>query len=354
MQETIKQIIKLANLAPSGDNNQPWRFAIKSNQLFLYNIPERDTTLYNYKQHAAYIAHGTVIENCIIAGSHYQLSTIVDLLTNGLEPNLVAKLTFIPEEKIEESPLFTSIKQRATNRKPFKTDLLHPDQKADIENLILGLPDIQLNLIEDVQTKKLIAQAASQGDRLIFENKPIHDFLFNCIRWTEEEENKTHTGLYLKTMELNPIQVQAFKLFKNWKVMKFFNRLGFPKLAVKGNIPLYSNNAGLGTLVIANEEPQSFINTGRALQRIWLYLTKIGMHLHPMAGVPLLMQFIRDGELNHFSQQDISIISKSYEIIEKSFNIENDKKIIFLFRFGKADKPSGYSSRKEPQVELKD
>jgi len=47
MKEVIKKIIEAGIMAPSGENCQPWRFEVRGNKISIFNIPERDTSLYN-------------------------------------------------------------------------------------------------------------------------------------------------------------------------------------------------------------------------------------------------------------------------------------------------------------------
>jgi hypothetical protein len=61
----IKEILELAVNAPSGHNSQPWRFVIQDNTIQIFNIPDKDKTLFNWKQKGSLTAHGTLIENIV-------------------------------------------------------------------------------------------------------------------------------------------------------------------------------------------------------------------------------------------------------------------------------------------------
>ena len=50
IREDIKKILEYAIWAPSGDNSQPWRFEAENDQIRVFNVPERDTSLYNYNK----------------------------------------------------------------------------------------------------------------------------------------------------------------------------------------------------------------------------------------------------------------------------------------------------------------
>ena len=93
MEEVFKKILSFAVYAPSGDNMQPWKFVIEQEALYIYNCPEKDPTLYNYKQRAALISHGALMENINIAASSYGFSASFDYFPDSTNPNLTAKVT---------------------------------------------------------------------------------------------------------------------------------------------------------------------------------------------------------------------------------------------------------------------
>ena len=64
--DSFKKILDIAVHAPSGDNSQPWRFKFDQNSILLFNLEDRDPTLYNFRQRGSYFAHGAIIENIII------------------------------------------------------------------------------------------------------------------------------------------------------------------------------------------------------------------------------------------------------------------------------------------------
>jgi hypothetical protein len=57
--------------------------------------------------------------------------------------------------------------------------------------------------------------------------------LFHTIRSSKEEEQEKKDGLYIKTLELKVPQQKAFKLFRNWKLLSFLNKLGVSKMLPK-------------------------------------------------------------------------------------------------------------------------
>src|SRR3989344_5257251 len=93
MQKDFEKIITDGVFAPSGENCQPWKFSIKGNKINIFNIPERDQSLYNYQQKGSCVAHGALIENMIVSSSQYGYMLNLDFFPRIDDPNLVATLT---------------------------------------------------------------------------------------------------------------------------------------------------------------------------------------------------------------------------------------------------------------------
>ena len=115
MVEDIKKIIEIAVNAPSGENVQPWKFRIKDDELYVYNIPERDQSPYNFMQRGSLVAHGALIENILIASSPIGLEANVSLFPDGSKEDLIAVVSFSKSTPKDES-LFEYITKRSTNR----------------------------------------------------------------------------------------------------------------------------------------------------------------------------------------------------------------------------------------------
>ena len=123
----FEKIIDAANHAPSGDNCQPWRFVVKDKEIYIYLLPERDTSLYSWGDRASIIANGAAIENAIIAANHLEFEADLTIFPNSAEPLLTAKIHLSPSEK-KPNDLYESIFKRCTNRKPYSEFNLTDEQ----------------------------------------------------------------------------------------------------------------------------------------------------------------------------------------------------------------------------------
>lgn len=88
MNKIITDILNAAVSAPSGDNCQPWRFVVRDNVIFLYDIPELDTSLYNWNSISSLLAHGALLENIKISATNFGYSAFIDTAPFGEEKHL--------------------------------------------------------------------------------------------------------------------------------------------------------------------------------------------------------------------------------------------------------------------------
>ena len=291
------------------------------------------------------VAHGALIENMVIAASSLGYRSRIDIFPDSRDTRLTAKVVF-EKDAPKQEPLYAAIWERATNRKVYKNEPLTAEQKNRITGTAKG--EGKLILIEDEESKKRVGRAVATNEIVMLENKPLHDYFFGDIRWTDKEELEEKSGLYLKTMELAPPQIAVFKALSSWPVAKILNSFGMAKFIAKENSKSYSSGAAMGVITVPDRD-EAFIGVGRLMQRIWLEATAMGLSMHLITGVIYLIQRVIVGEDKDFSAKHVSILKKAYGDIKDSFGVK-DETIAMLFRIGDGGKPSGRSSRLEPVI----
>ena len=116
-EDVIKKILAAGIQAPSGENAQPWLLKIADSTVSLFNDPDADRSLYNYKQAGSLIAHGTFLENAAVAARAFGCEMDANLFPDKNDPDFVASITFREVDKKTNAELESFIVRRATNRK---------------------------------------------------------------------------------------------------------------------------------------------------------------------------------------------------------------------------------------------
>lgn len=345
--ELIEKILQEAVQAPSGDNAQPWRFDVQGDVVDVYNIVGRDATLFNFRNRGDFLAHGALVENIVIAAEHFGYDANITLFpeVGRIDHTATIRLEKVKDKK--ENGLFKAIRERATNRKTYKSYVLTEDEKKSVMQ-IKGENGAEIRLAEKREDVKKLAAIVSLNERLLLENKHIHDFLFSIIRWTDKEE-KEKPGMHVKTLELALPQQFIFRCLKSWGVAEWAKKIGLPKFIAKENAKVYASSSAIGAIAMEGDTPKDFMQAGRLLQRVWLTLTSMGLSLQPVTAVAYLAQRIEAGEGGVLSAEHQQLVKEADEETRKILGI-GGRTIAMVFRIGKASKPTARAYKMKPEI----
>jgi hypothetical protein len=346
--ELIQEILEVAVNAPSGENSQPWRFIVRDNTLLVINLPERDKSLYNFEQRGSLVSNGALIENIVIAAAYHNVSASVDILPDASNRDLVAKIMF-EGGAIDDGSLYPFITARTTNRKPYKRNVLTDGQVDALLAATKSLSEGDVRFVRDKEKIKVLAEVGSVNEKVMFDNRHLHGFFFSHINWTKKEDIEKRVGFYIKTLEL-PLPIQKIlPLFRSWRLIALFNRLGFNNLIAKGNMKVYASSSAMGVVLIDDYSPHNMILAGRILQRVWLKATAMDLSLQPLTGVAFFAQRVKAKDVDKFSEEQITLIQAAYEKIAEIFAI--DKKVVpLMFRIGYGKNPTAHALKLEPHI----
>jgi hypothetical protein len=340
---SIQKILEAAIRAPSGENCQPWEFAVSEDEIGIFNVPERDPSLFNARQRASMVAHGALIENIMIASSALGFDAQLTLFPETTNSDYIATVALHAAEPGDE-PLYQYIKERNTNRKQYKPVALTPEQKAVLAGRAGWLHTGEVRLVETKHEKHIICDAISLNDSIAFVNPHIHRFFFDHIRWDKREARERGDGLDIRTLEISPFQSIGFRLLKNWSLVTALNKVGLSKgIALKAK-NLCRSASAIGILMVEGDSRENYLSGGRLLQRVWLEAARMGLSFHPMAGIAFLMQRVIRGETEDLAQQHIRRLEIANEKIRSIFKLKNET-IVMIFRVGQGDPPSSRSER---------
>ena len=348
--EKIIQLLNYAINAPSGGNSQHWTFKISDNKLTILSHPEKDNPVLNFRFRGTLIAQGALIENIIIAASHYDLEAMVNIAS---DPNdqAIAQITF-NDFQVSPDPLYSSIPKRFTNRKQYRDKIIPKEILTDIFNManVLGGSMVNTFFIGDKNKMAIAGKAASNNEIVMLENKVLHNLFFKEVIWNSYEEKiKGGSGLYIKTLELKKPQEIVFRIIRHWPMMAILKKIGLAKFIASENAKIYETGGAMGAISVNGDSHENFIMAGRVLERIWLSCAKEGINLQLMTGILFMWQKIMAGETEIFSASEVSLIKTSYEQISSAFNIK-DGIITLMFRVGYSENPSAFSYKKEPII----
>jgi len=281
-QSPIERILDLARWAPSGDNEQPWRFEIVADDHFVVHAHDtRDWCVYDLDGRASQIAVGALLETIAIAAS-----------AEGLEARF-ARRTEAPDEKplidvhlsraADPAPhrLLPFVTARVTQRRPFGTRPLTDAQKRALEASV-G-PGYRVLWIEGPRKRWQMAKLLFRSAYIRLTTREAWEVHRRTIEWgaqfSEDRLPDQAIGVDAVTLKIMKWALQR------WERVQFLNRYlagTWPPRIQMDLLPGYLCAAHF--LIVADkplETIDDYIDGGRAVQRFWLTASSLALQFQP-------------------------------------------------------------------------
>jgi len=274
-------ILESAILAPSADNHHPIRFLVDGERIFVYYIGPRLAKV-GYRRVLALLSLGAVAENLAIAASHLNRDATIQHFPDPTHPDLALLVTLHPREAVED-PLWSVIPRRHTNRRVFfHGPCLNQQEKHSLEEAVSSYPGCRLHWLDEptVRWRALAIMYRAETER--FRNPLLHEELFSAIRFEVGWKAATEEGLPPGALGVEPPLRPFFALLRHWPVMRIAKLVGAHYLL--GGRACYLPcilAPNLAVLSVKDYDTPSLIFAGRAWQRIWLGITRLGRVLQP-------------------------------------------------------------------------
>jgi hypothetical protein len=338
MDPRIQTILQYAIMAPSGDNCQPWRFAVNDLNVDLFNDPERDSSLYNLNQRASLIANGAVLENIDLIAPTLGLSCACELFPNSNNPHHISRLSFSVCDKLPPSAQVEAIPTRHTNREKYQPVNITTTQIERWQQLPHSA-DQQVWVARQPEQISKLAALLAVNDRLVFSVPTLHNFLFHQIRWTDAEAQQTGDGLDIKTLGLNSMDKLAFHLLQHWKMVAALNKVGFAEIIQLKSKQLLKSASAIAIVTMNKADASDYVQGGQLWQRLLLHWASEGLTAQPIAGLACLMQAAHEGLLDgSVTPEQVQLLLKTRKELLQLAGANEEATILTMFRIGKGGK----------------
>lgn len=285
-QEALRYLVAAGAAAPSGDNVQPWRFTPGPGEIRVRMAAEADTSFFNVRQIATLIACGAAAENMAVAAPDLGLMASVEVLP-APEPDGGVAVVRLADGPAREDFLSPAVWSRCTNRMPFATTPLSAGIRERLQEAVASIPGCRLHVVEGREQLARLAEVIFKADRIRTEHRGLHEHFARMVRFSAREAAQSRDGLPLKNLYGGAAGEIFVRLTKSWPAMRVAGALGMGSVvaahARKGIL-----HSGACCLVTApGLADRDFVAGGRALERCWLRLTRIGLAMQPMTAVTL-------------------------------------------------------------------
>ncbi|MCJ7443050.1 MAG: hypothetical protein MUO26_00715 [Methanotrichaceae archaeon] len=280
-EDQLRFLLRYAILAPSGPNNQPWKFAINTSTISVYADLRRSLPFVDPSNRTLYTSIGCALANLLIAGEHFGFNYKLDFFPNGLESNLVADVKFKKSGTTVGEDLFPQITRRFTVKDNYLEKDLDELVLQDLQDFI-DVPRFYLYYMTDPASKSAISDLVSRAHRIQLADKDFRRNLGDWLRtnWTTEPD-----GMPLYTFGVpDPVSLGFPAAFREFDLSK---------VVVYRDSGLIHGCAALAVFSSDADDKLAWVRSGILLENFFLKATKYDIRLSFFSqpiGHPLLRE----------------------------------------------------------------
>lgn len=334
--EEITYLINAAKQAPSGGNNQPWKFHYQDNKLHLFLDESTAHAYLDPDLISSYLSIGAAIENLLLAAASKNLHVNWSLTTN-LFPTHIAVFSFdknynpTSDELLLEKQIF----ERHTNRKIGNKEALTASVIKSLTATLEQSGSAKLTFVDGEDNLRALAEIATETDLLrMFIPEAHEDFITKEMRWSVDDTIQTQDGIGIHTLDLGNNDQIGIRILKDKRVVEFLQEIEGGSVMNRLLVQQFTTSSAMGIITIPNYTPSAILSSGMAIEKMWLAATALGHQIHPI-NVPLLF-FYKNSIQNKLpltQEKHKNLVHREQEL-KQIFSITEIP--IFMFRIFKA------------------
>ncbi|MDB5960848.1 MAG: molybdopterin biosynthesis protein MoeY [Massilia sp.] len=294
MSTAVEQILELARWAPSGDNTQVWRFELLGpDSLAVHCHDTRADCVYDLDGHPSQLSHGVLLETIAIAASAHGLRADCLRRAGSADTHPVYDVRLSADQAVVPSPLLDVIASRSVQRRPMSTRALTGTEKQALEAAAGSAYDVMW--IEGFGPKLRAARLMFDNAKLRLTMPEAYEVHRRVIEW-----NKSESSDRIPDQALG-VDNATLRLMKwamvSWDRLATMNKL-MGTWAPRLQMDLVPGLACAAHFVLkARRQPQGiddYVEAGRAVQRFWLTVAKLGLQLQPEMTPLIFSGYVRN------------------------------------------------------------
>lgn len=343
----LLDILDLARWAPSGDNTQCWRFEVVDDHRFtVHGHDTRDWCVYDLDGRASQIAIGALLETAEIAAAEHGLRCVVERRPEAPEttPTFDVRLDRAGDIRPEDLALAPYIEQRVTQRRPMARTPLTESQARQLREAV-G-PDYGLQLLGSEAQRRDVAGLLFRSAKIRLTIPEAYEVHRRAIAWNchYSEDRVPDRAIGLDRLSL----VLMRWVMGSWRRVRFVNRYMGGTLLPRVQLDWRpAVRCAAHVVLVAHKEPagvDDHVAGGRAMQRLWLTATKLGLQFQPEMTPLIFARYHEAGR--RFSGCDAAR-TLAGEVHRRFTDLVSvpASRAVFMGRLGHGDRPTSRSGR---------
>jgi nitroreductase len=347
--EQVVGLVSAAILAPSGGNCQPWRFVWSAEgRLRCVHDVGRSASFLDFEHRAAYMALGAAVENVAIAAAAMGLEAEVTPFP-GPDREHVCDVAFSPRRGGAGHRLAPFIAARATNRRLGPRRALGERDLAALREALED-PATELQALTEPSALDEMGRILGAGDRFRFFDERLYREMMAEMRWNPRQAEETRDGVDIATLELGDVDEAGLRLLSSWPAVRFLRSLGMGGALEDLSRHAVDSASALAIVTCRGTSPLDYFRGGRAVQRVWLTATSLGLAVQPMSSLPYLFARLEEG--TGFEPRQRDVLRGLRERYARLFRVGAGAGELLLFRLARAEAPTVRSLRRPLEAVL--
>jgi hypothetical protein len=273
---TLSLAAQRAIRAPSIHNTQPWRFVLNRHVLEIHADRTRQLHVLDPRARQLMISCGGALYNARVAIAAAGYEAVVARFPDPDRPDLVAEVRIGGlRERPESRSLDRAIDDRRTNRREFAGDPVPAWLVSELERAARA-EDGVLFPVTDPGHRAVVARLSALADDI---ERADPRYVDEITAWTTDDLRR-HDGVQAASVPYAEAGAPAGD--RDALPIRGFDVRGM------GWLPTSSGSGADQTLLLLcshDDQPQGWLQTGEALEHVWLKLTEHGFCASPLTQV---------------------------------------------------------------------
>lgn len=344
--QVLEKVLDAALWAASGDNAQPWRIDIQSENSCCVGVSREDHNVYNLLPMPDWVSLGMFIENASLQANALGYNLECECLEEGQ-----VELRLMECEEKVHSPLLDSVETRSVNRFPYKNEPLIKANKDVLEAVLDD--DIHIHWFDQADEKRAITRLMMKTTSMRLRMQETYEIHRDMIEWdaVDSEDKMPISSIGLSKLSSLSMKWVLKSAKRNAMMMKIPGATKpteleldvFPGLKCAAHFVLAFDPKKIQKPSFAD-----YIHAGRNMQRFWLQMTTDKLVMQPWYIVLMFSLYQkRNIDFTAFEEDAAHLYQRFTEDVLEPKSISLDH-VFFTGRIGEATKLSPHRSIRKP------
>jgi hypothetical protein len=342
----VESILDHARWAPSGDNSQPWRFDVVSDErVIVHGFDTRRHCVYDREGRASQLALGAMLETLRISASVHSISPRIVRRPESADTAPIFDVFLDSNANVAADPLNAYIRTRSVQRRPLRTRELRVDEKQMLERAVGA--GYTVVWFEGWRERARLSWLLFRNAKIRLTIPEAYAVHRDIIEWGARFSD---TRVPDQALGTDALTTRAMRwAMGSWERIRFMNRYLGGTFAPRLQLDLLPGLMCAAHFALVAPKPPTeiddYVAAGAAIQRFWLTATRLKLQLQPQYTPLVFAAYARAG--TRFTQVASALVRAGTvaATLDRLLGVPTARATFFLGRIGDGAPPVARSLR---------